>query len=655
LLAAPFSYAGGSADKKDGGEKEQTAAPSAQSASTPQTPSAQPAPATPTPPANPYSGKSITILPPRGVGLAANQSYLPDFVANELVSNFKDFSAMTLFDRVNNQRQYDELLSGFYSDDDKAGLDLGHLTSTDYMLLGNITRTSTGFALQLTVNSNSDKTTAAAYSGTVTIAELDNLTGVRRASLDLLQKMGIQISDKARTELTRAAAASHVNAQTAMAQGIVAQRQGTEVAALSYFYQAAAFDPSMLEAVNRGTVMSASITSGNTSGNIGDNVRNDIQWRRDWIARLTSTEEYFDQFFKTTSLPYTLFYSTAINQGKIDYQTETVTLSIDVNLHASDMWVSSVELALQAVYQGLDATKRKRDWGLASWPGTGVTNLKPFTAGEKTFPITVELVNEQNKVIGRQNFTVKGKWSWQSVTMWTSNDDRQTVNFNVKADDITDKITIRIASVNGQNAETAANNGILQIRAISDNEYKLWASSPLGGIGIDSIRGVLEIPETFWGGPVTVIGSRAFQGYGMGYFDSVTIPNSVIIIGAYAFADGALKFIRIPNSVTTIGYGAFYNQDLTNVYIGRSVTTIGAYAFFSTELTGVNIPNSVTTIGAYAFAENFSLTSVTIGANVSIGENAFPSAFIELYNNNGKRAGKYEYNNKDRKWTYSRR
>ena len=132
-------------------------------------------------------GRSITILPPRGSGLAENQAYLPDLIANELVSNFKTFSAMTLFDRVAQQRQYDELLSGYYSDDDMASRDLGHLISTDYMLLGSITRTSTGYAMQLTVNRNSDKTTAASFSGPVSIVELDNLTGVRRASLDLLQ------------------------------------------------------------------------------------------------------------------------------------------------------------------------------------------------------------------------------------------------------------------------------------------------------------------------------------------------------------------------------------------------------------------------------------------------------------------------------------
>ena len=652
LLAAPFSYAGG--------KKDPNAAPKTQGAT-----AKQPAYFT----GDGGKGRSITILPPRGVGLAENQAYLPDFVANELVSNFNTFSAMTPFDRVNNQKQYDELLSGFYADNNAAGLDLGHLSSTDYMLLGDITRTSTGYALQLSVNSNSDKKTVAAYSGTVAIAELDDLSGVRRASLDLLQKMGVQVTERTRTELVSAAAASHVNAQTALARGITAQRQGTEVAALSYFFQAAAFDPSLLEAANRGSVMNASITS----GNIGDNVRNDIQWRRDWVARLTSTEQYFDSFFKESSLPYTLFYSTAINQGKIDYTTETVTLSMDVNLRASGVWIVSVERALQAVYQGLDATTRKGDWGLANWPGTGVTSLRPFAAGNKTFTVAAELLNERNQVIGRQNINVKGDWRWQGVTMRVSDDDIQTVNFTVKAEDITDRMTIRIAGVNGVDAQTAARNGVLQTRALSGDEWSLYLTYTLEkGIITPSSSNMrskdITIPAAIWGEPVTAIESSAFYDKEL---TSVTIPNSVTSIGYGAFWNNNLTSVIIPNSVTFIGDSAFSYNRLTSVTIGNSVKYIGDGAFKGNRLRSVTIPNSVTSIGKEAFHNNglisvtigngvttigdsafysTELISVTIGANVSIGRYAFSGGFELAYNNNGKRAGKYEY--MDGKWTY---
>ena len=646
-------------------------------------------------------GKSITILPPRGVGLAANQAYLPDFVANELLSNFSTFSAMTPFDRVNNQRQYDELLSGYYADDDKAALDLGHLASTDYMLLGTITKTSTGYALQLTINSNRDKTTAAAYSAAVSVADLDNLTGVRKASLDLLGKMGVQLTAQARTELTSAATAGRVTAQTAMAQGMVVQRQGTEVEALSYFFQAAAFDPSLLEAANMGSVMNASIISGNMS----DNARSDIQWRRDWVARLTSTETYFDNFFKTSSLPYTLFYSTAIKQGTINYQTETVTLSIEVNLHASRIWASSVERALQAVYQGLDATGRKGDWGLAKWPGTGVTSLKPFNNGNKTFAITAELVNERNKVIGRQNFNVKGDWRWNGTVtaMNISNDDMQSVTFTVKADDITDKLTIRIAGVNGVDAQTAARNNVLQTRALSGDEWSLYQRLTLnnGVLTRANIEGTdLNIPATIWGEPVSVIEERVFGNRGL---TSVIIPDSVTHIGNEAFRGNQLYSVFIPDSVTSIGRYAFANSQLATITIGHSVTSIGEQAFAHNQLTRIVIPSSVTTVGEQAFANNRlhdifihsgvthigngafannQLTSVYIPNSVTyIGDKAFEgnqltkvsivsipnsvihigneafqgsNSFARFYDKNGKKAGTYTYESK-KSWSYSAR
>ena len=120
-------------------------------------------------------------------------------------------------DRENLDNVYGELLSGYYDDNDPAGLDLGHLTATSYLMTGSITRTASGYALQIQIVKTSDKTTAASYSGTCGFAELDNLTGVRLASLDLLQKMGITPTDRTRTELAEAAAINQVNAQTALA------------------------------------------------------------------------------------------------------------------------------------------------------------------------------------------------------------------------------------------------------------------------------------------------------------------------------------------------------------------------------------------------------------------------------------------------------
>lgn len=100
------------------------------------------------------------------------------------------------------------------------------------------------------------------------------------------------------------------------------------------------------------------------------------------------------------------------------------------------------------------------------------------------------------------------------------------------------------------------------------------------------------------------------KGIGMAAFGmcvdltSVTIPNSVTYISAFAFVGSpALTSIVIPNSVTRIGDSAFEE-------------CVG--------LTSITIPNSVTTIAKRAFRHCESLTSVTIGSGVtSIGDEAF--------------------------------
>jgi uncharacterized protein (TIGR02145 family) len=210
-----------------------------------------------------------------------------------------------------------------------------------------------------------------------------------------------------------------------------------------------------------------------SSGNIGADARNDIAWRKAWVERLTEAEKYFDNINKTVSMPYTLYYSDEIIQGDINYKDETMSLTIKTYLHGSNSinaWALSVERALQAVYDGLEATKRKEAWGLSNWPRQRVTDLNPFTRQSRIFTIVVELVNSGNKVIGRQEFQVGGYWEYnlnRRINVSISVEGRKDVRFtNVKADDITDNLTIRFASVNGETAETAAQKGVLQIRVM---------------------------------------------------------------------------------------------------------------------------------------------------------------------------------------------
>jgi hypothetical protein len=557
-------------------------------------------------------GASITIDAPKSAGLAENQSHLPTVVQAELISNFLDYSAISVLDWERLGEIYSKLGSGVFGGDsaEAAMQDLGQLAPTTHFMSGKITKSGTSYHLQMTIAKTSDKMTVASYSGTFSYWDLDNRTGIRRASLELLKKMGVLLTAKAQGELAGAATASQISGQTAFAKGITAQRQGNEVAALSYYFQAATFDPSLKEAASRSSTLNANISG----GSMGDNVRNDIQWRKQWVDRLAETEQFFDNFNKMESMPYTLFYSKDINQGKINYQNETVAISIETYLYGSDVWTVSIERALQAVYDGLNATKRKDDWELGGWPQRGVTDLKAFERRSKNFSVVLELVNNQSKVIGSQALQAGGSWglNWSGrPRVEMSSADRKTLNFqNVKANDITDNLTIRVASVNGTDAETAAIDGILRIRAITKNNANLYDSfrfkrGEVQGFANRHVENVmyLAIPSEIWGDPVISIGKEAFK-------------------------DAKLTSLVIPNSVVSIGEEAFYSA-----------------------------------------GEKKNLVSIIIGENVAMSGNSFrhsqkyyydgkpwertDDSFQEYYNKNGKKAGIYN-DIKIRSWVYFR-
>ena len=133
---------------------------------------------------------------------------------------------------------------------------------------------------------------------------------------------------------------------------------------------------------------------------------------------------------------------------------------------------------------------------------------------------------------------------------------------------------------------------------------------------------------------VTVIGGYAFAACLS--LTSLTIPNSVTSIGDSTFRlCSSLTSLTIPNSVTFIGNRAFEDcSSLTSLTIPDSVTAIGDRAFWHCEnLTELTIPSSVTTIGNNAFKGCSNLTSLTIPKSVTtIGTNPFTGLTIQLDN-----------------------
>jgi hypothetical protein len=137
----------------------------------------------------------------------------------------------------------------------------------------------------------------------------------------------------------------------------------------------------------------------------------------------------------------------------------------------------------------------------------------------------------------------------------------------------------------------------------------------VGYIGQDG-HGI--IPATIDGKPVMIINYESgYLGdsvyfYGCRNLISVTIPDSVYIIGHRAFSDSQLTSVTIPNSVTNIGSYAFYCPNLTDIIVSERVIAIGNYAFGTNSRLTVTCPrDSYTHKYCVANGIRFQLTEPT--------------------------------------------
>jgi hypothetical protein len=305
----------------------------------------------------------------------------------------------------------------------------------------------------------------AKHSGTYTLQQIEDQTAVNKATIDLLGQMGVPLTALARAELGQAANENTQAGQKGMSDAAYRISNGDDIGGQHAAYIAVETDPSLMSEANSASLVAANIRT----GNIGQDMRNDLQWGKDWEARLAKTEQYFDNFFKTFNQPYALIYTPELQTGTIDTinrRDETNWVKFTVELRERSNWTNPVLKTVNDVWRDINATGRKTVWGLADWP----RYRNPFTNGSKRLTIAVELLNEQGKVIGQQTFTEQGSWSFsfnqnvgiEKFDSW--GEDAKTITFpTVKIADWTDKMTLRFITVNNVPVADASKNGVLMI------------------------------------------------------------------------------------------------------------------------------------------------------------------------------------------------
>lgn len=170
---------------------------------------------------------------------------------------------------------------------------------------------------------------------------------------------------------------------------------------------------------------------------------------------------------------------------------------------------------------------------------------------------------------------------------------------------------------------------------------ELFAPSEVTGGGAIQFTGnYTSFPNNIGGVVLTSeigasIGAYAFAAYANAgniwkKATSLTIPNSVTSIGAYAFYDwSAAKSLTLPSNITTIASYCFQGWvEATSLTIPNTVTSIQTYAFQGwVKSTSLTLSDSLLSVGAAAFQSWSALTSLVIPNSVTtISDSAFQNA-----------------------------
>ena len=414
------------------------------------------------------------------------------------------YSAISVLDRLRLEEQYAELLSGWYDDNAEEGMDLGHLAPTGYIMGGNITKTSAGFTLQISITKSTDKMTIASYSNTITSADLDNLSGVRRASLDLLQKMGVVPTEQTRIALSGAAAINDVNSQRALSRGIVAQQGGNEYEAILNYFEARTFNVTMPEASARITNASTTLAANNwINTGLRDQVLSEIErmkeedrLQRERDINIHKLLKKATAFYKSHQ-PFFISIGPNFTYSNIDHRKRTVDIDASMRIDPIDSEmkiIKSIEQQAKSIginnwpyyakmgsagsrvfygflTAGMSAFFDVRDAIEISRYNT-VPGIWKFTAGrsaveqyseygdfgfhmdiitinEPSFNVVVKLINEKGKVLGTQSILFKTET--MNIAAFSSS---AKISFTIDADYLTDIMIMQIISVNGNSVSS---------------------------------------------------------------------------------------------------------------------------------------------------------------------------------------------------------
>lgn len=272
----------------------------------------------------PYKGKVIAIPSLKMEQQNQQNSWIPQFLQDSLTGHFASLSGMTVLDRKNEsviltEQKLSE--SGLYSTDNAA--EFGQLTSAEYVLTGSIQKLPSRYALNLRVNDITTNEVKASFNGQYSLADIENGAAVKDAIVDLFNGLGIALSERQITGLTKNQ--STASSTKSLAQGMAAQKNGDFITALNFLT-----DSSEGGNTEASTVISSMLTS---------EIPQDIQQRAAYYKEQTAKWDKIWSDFDTYFSRNLLILVTDFGQEKRDEKVSGDGTSVDLTWKDGLRWV----------------------------------------------------------------------------------------------------------------------------------------------------------------------------------------------------------------------------------------------------------------------------------------------------------------------------
>jgi len=247
---------------------------------------------------------AIAVPAPKTVNIGDGNEWIPLFVQGVITSNLQQYSGLTVIDRQNADMVRAEQKLGesaIFSDAD--ALELGNLTHAKLIVTGSIMQKGLSYALNFSItDAETGETKASASVPNCLQSALENGEAANQISYDLMKGFGVKLSSEAVSALTKSASVmtATVSAQANVAKGIVAEKNGANIEALTYYVQAKKNDRNLSEVSSRMQNMTSIVAS----GNFGANAKNMMKLRNDWDKLLRQAAELIASNPPTFELRY---------------------------------------------------------------------------------------------------------------------------------------------------------------------------------------------------------------------------------------------------------------------------------------------------------------------------------------------------------------